>query len=796
MGVPGSANALLLKQAAAAGGYEISRSVRLSSSDGAYLSRSFGTAGSRTTWTWSGWIKRAKLGSFQHLFVASDFTSTTTLAILNSDDTIEFYDYQSGGYTTRLVTTQVFRDPGAWQHLQFTWDSNNGTSTDRMRIYVNGTRITTFSTATYPSPGVQTRWNNNVDHRIGTGNSTQYLDSYLAECYLIDGQALTPSSFTEVSATTGQLIPIAYTGSSGTNGFHLPFSDNSTAAALGTDTSGNSNTWTVNNISVTAGAGNDSLVDSPTSYGTGNSGGDVRGNYCTWNPLNLSGVSLSNGNLQALATSTEGQVYGTFKMPYDKIYFELTSITNGPGIVIGVAGNPPVTVGGSGRFRGFDGNSSGNIIGDNWVTLSSLGAGWAANDIIGIAYDGPSGSIKFYKNGSLVYTDTTINTTLDWFPWIHLNSVVSAACHLNWGQRAFAHTAPSGFKALCDTNLPEPTIADGSTVMDVALWTGTGATNAITGLGFAPDLVWIKKRSAAADHNLVDSVRVGTRPYLLYPNLTHAESTSYTLAVQSLDSAGFTLGTDGDINGSGATYAGWCWDAGSSTVSNTDGSITSQVRANASAGFSVVTWTAIASATIGHGLGVPPQLIIAKSRTSSGTDWVVYSSLFGRSSYLVLNGTNATGTLSNYWGTADPTSTVFGVYSTVGASNNAGNMVAYCFAPVAGYSSFGSYVGNGSSDGVFVYTGFRPRWLLIKTTSISGEIWVIKDSARGTYNPNDPNLYANLSIAEQTSNSPRYIDFLSNGFKLRGTEVSVNGSSNTYIYYAVAENPFQYARAR
>jgi hypothetical protein len=208
-------------------------------------------------------MKRAKLGSYQHLFVASDFTSTTTLAILNSDDTIEFYDYQSGGYTTRLVTTQVFRDPGAWQHLQFTWDSNNGTSTDRMRIYVNGTRITTFSITTYPSPGVQTRWNNNVDHRIGTGNSTQYLDAYFADIHFIDSQALDPSSFGEFD-TNGVWQPIDYAGTFGTNGFHLPFSDNSTAAALGTDTSSNGNTWTVNNISVTAGVGNDSVVDSPT----------------------------------------------------------------------------------------------------------------------------------------------------------------------------------------------------------------------------------------------------------------------------------------------------------------------------------------------------------------------------------------------------------------------------------------------------------------------------------------------------------------------------------------------------
>jgi hypothetical protein len=360
--------------------------------------------------------------------------------------------------------------------------------------------------------------------------------------------------------------------------------------------------------------------------------------------------------------------------------------------------------------------------------------------------------------------------------------------HINFGQRAFSYTAPSGFKAICDSNLPAPVVAKPSSSFNVKLWTGTGATNAITGLGFSPDLVWIKIRSAAADHNLVDSVRVGTRPYLLYPNATNAENTSYTLGVQSLDSAGFTLGTDGDINGSGYTYAAWAWDAGTSTVSNTAGSITSQVRANATAGFSVATWSSGSGGTVGHGLGVAPALIIAKARTGA-SQWIVYHSATGVGGYLYLSATSAVGTnIANVW--SPVSSTVFNVNN--GLFPTPYDYVSYHFAPVSGYSSMSSFVGNGSSDGPFVYTGFRPRWLLIKRSDGIRK-WMIFDTARLGYNPDNNHLSPDQSNAEDPTDM---IDILSNGFKLRIADADVNASGGTYIYFAVAENPFAYARAR
>ena len=275
---------------------------------------------------------------------------------------------------------------------------------------------------------------------------------------------------------------------------------------------------------------------------------------------------------------------------------------------------------------------------------------------------------------------------------------------LNFGQRPFAYTAPSGFKALCTTNLPEPTIADGSTAMDVALYTGNGSTQTISGLNFSPDLVWIKNRAnGLTAHRLCDTVRGATKE--IYSNETDAEATDAN-GLTAFTSDGFSVGSSGGVNGSSNGIVAWTWDAGSSTVTNTEGSITSQVRANASAGFSVLTWTGqTAAGTIGHGLGVAPSLIICKAR-SNAQSWGVYHKDTGINNYLLLDSTGASTAYSGIWGSSAPTSTVFGVPGNVGLNNNnTWTYVAYCFAPVAGYSSFGSYTGNGSAtDGPFVFT--------------------------------------------------------------------------------------------
>lgn len=333
--------------------------------------------------------------------------------------------------------------------------------------------------------------------------------------------------------------------------------------------------------------------------------------------------------------------------------------------------------------------------------------------------------------------------------------------------------------------------------MAATTYTGTGATlavsNAVNSVGMQPDLVWIKNRSAANSNQLADSIR-GVTKYL-FSDTNGAEETR-TDQVTALSASGFSLSAlvvNTAVNNTGNNYVGWQWKAGGTAVSNTAGTITSSVSANTTAGFSVVTYTGTgANATVGHGLGVAPSLVICKDR-SAAQGWITYHISSGATNYLVLNATTAATASSTAWNNTAPTSSVFSVGVNSGTGGLTDPYVAYCWAPVAGYSAFGSYTGNGSADGPFIYTGFRPRWLMIKRTDgISN--WNIYNTSTSTYNTSSNWLYANLSDAEAVSAA---LDILSNGFKCRDAGGgATNASGGTYIYAAFAENPLKYANAR
>lgn len=336
-----------------------------------------------------------------------------------------------------------------------------------------------------------------------------------------------------------------------------------------------------------------------------------------------------------------------------------------------------------------------------------------------------------------------------------------------------------------------PIINRGDDYFQAGTYTGNGSTLTITGLRFQPDFVWIKGRSGATDHALYDAVR-GVQKRL-ESNTTDAEVTSDG-GVTAFTSDGFTVGSLAQVNTNGATYVYWAWKANGAGSSNTAGSITSTVSANTTSGFSIVTYvgTNAIGATVGHGLGVAPQMIIIKNR-SSAEAWPVYHTSIGATKYLVLNTTAASATATTPWNNTAPTSTVFTIANWNALNENGSNHVAYCFAPVAGYSAFGSYTGNGSADGVFVYTGFRPRYLLIKETG-NVNSWEVYDTARNEYNVQTQRLFPNDSQAEATTNPS--LDILSNGFKCRAGNTGINRSGGTYIYMALAENPFKYSLAR
>ena len=339
-------------------------------------------------------------------------------------------------------------------------------------------------------------------------------------------------------------------------------------------------------------------------------------------------------------------------------------------------------------------------------------------------------------------------------------------------------------------------IPDGRVAMAATTYTGTGASlavaNTVNGVNFQPDFVWVKGRSGATDHALYDSVRGTTKD--LVSNATSAETTQAT-GLTAFGSTGFTVGALAKMNTSAATYVGWQWKGGGTAVSNTSGSITSSVSANASAGFSVVTYTGTGAAgTIGHGLGVTPSMIIVKPRSGTG-DWIVYTNTTGAGNFLLLDTNAASAASTTKWNNTAPTSSVFSVGIDTTTNLVTTTYVAYCFAPVSGYSAFGSYTGNASADGPFVYLGFRPRYVMLKRSDTGGANynWFCYDSARDTYNATQNYLEINVASAEQNGAA---VDFLSNGFKVRLTSTYWNASGGTFIYMAFAENPFKYSLAR
>ena len=336
------------------------------------------------------------------------------------------------------------------------------------------------------------------------------------------------------------------------------------------------------------------------------------------------------------------------------------------------------------------------------------------------------------------------------------------------------------------------TIDDPSAYFQTLLYTGNGsASRALTNDGnsdLQPDWLWIKKRNADRSHTLTDSSRGLTKYNEADDNGAEGTFTDKVLSVQS---DGFTVGDNSSVNASSDTYVAWQWIAnGGTTASNTDGSITSTVQANTTAGFSIVSYTGTGSnATVGHGLGVAPKMVIVKSR-SGAYDWLVYHNSIGNGKAVKLNTTDAQLTSSVYWNSTSPTSSVFSLGTSTAGNSSSATQIAYCFAEKKGYSKFGKFTGNNNADGAFVYLGFKPSWIMTKSSNQGGANydWVIFDNKRNTFNVSDAYIDANLSAAEVTSGRNE-VDFLSNGFKCRSSYGDLN-SNTDYIYFAFAESPF------
>jgi hypothetical protein len=715
---------------AATGPYTIPRSVRLRSGASGYLNRTFVTPTSSTIWTWSAWVKRGTLTGTFRLFGAS----TTTYLTFNSTDQLNL----TINNVSAATSTAVFRDPSSWYHIVY---QQNGSA---QTLYVNNASVATGTTAA-------SVFNTAIAHQLGAANTSNYFDGYITEVIFVDGQALTPSSFGSISSTTGVWQPIQYTGTYGNNGFYLKFNSFGTAAALGTDSSGNSNTWTVNNISVTAGVTYDSMTDVPMLTSA------TAANYPTWNPLWQGRTNLpTNGNLDYPASSVG---IGTMAVSGSS-YWEITS----------TGGTSTVAL---------------------YSTTASTSQAVTTGLTYGFRFNATTGAFDYTTNGS---SFTSIATGLTSGPYFfYVSTAAATTASLNAGQRPFSYTPPSGFVALNTYNLSAPAIANGAAYMAATTYTGNNSTqtvaNTVNGVSFQPDLVWIKGRSTQVA-GIYDSLRGATIE--LIPSASSAETTQ-TTGLTAFGSTGFTVGSLAKLNGTAVSAIAWQWYTnGGSSSSNTNGTITSTVSAGATQGFSIVTYTGTGTAgTVGHGLGVAPNIVLVKSR-SGATGWFMYDSTAAtpQSVFLRLDSVAIQTTSASFWNSV-ATSSVFGVSTSANMNTSGASYVAYCFSAVAGFSAFGRYTGNGSVDGPFVYLGFRPRWLMIKRLDATSD-WYMWDTSRTTYNAISATLLANSSAAETSTAS---IDDLSNGFKCRDSAI-VNVSTGVYLYMAFAENPFKYSLAR
>ena len=741
--------------------YEISQSARFNDDDSSYLHRTPSSAGNRRTWTWSGWVKRGNLGSkyfFGAVNTGTDSIGFTSTGII----TIGFNNANDG----KLQTNRLFRDVSAWYHIVVGVDTTSGTAGDRIRLYVNGVEETSFSADVAPSLNYDTGVNNTVSNTVGSLSAPSgYFDGYLAEVHLVDGSQLTAASFGETDSTTGQWVPKAYSGSYGTNGFYLQFQDSS---AFGDDTSGNGNDFTSSGL-----AAADQMSDSPTD------------NHCTLNPLWVDQHTLSDGNLVASAAGDSAAI-GTMAFDVtdsDGFYFEakVTTAATYPNVGIRTVESPSqvgavtsLSGNSTGRysFTGSDGNF--NDAGSS----SSYGSAWAgtADKVIGVLVK--AGALYFSIDGTIQNSGTAAKTGLTGYmlPTVFYDagSGTSAAWEMRFDSSDWG-TSPSGYKAISSNNLADPTIDDPSAYFQTTLYAGNGSTQSITNGGnsnLQPDLIWIKNRSATDNHVLTDAVRGATK--IISSDSRDAETTDAD-TVTAFASDGFALGADDKVNTSSENYVAWQWKEGSTP------------------GFDIVTYTGTGSgANISHSLGVKPSVVIVKCRSDSSTHWIVNDWSGDYANKLKLNETEAASGSSGFVTAATSSTFTLGTDTDVNGSSR--TYVAYCFAEVESFSSFGSYVGNGSAtDGPFVYTGFRPALVVTKNITNSGDAWPVADSARAPFNVANATVFWNLNNAETTGYS---VDLLSNGFRPFSSDHGINESGATYIYAAWAESPFKTATAR
>mgnify|MGYP003109553579 CR=1 FL=1 len=805
--------------------YLVNTSLRFDDASTSKLTRTLGSGGDRKKWTLSGWFKRGDLPNDFPIILAS-YVTTQNYGIVRFDSSgrINIVSKIADVNGINLSTKSFHLDVGAWYNIVVAVDTTQATDSDRVQVYINGEKVTAFFTATYPPQDYDTIFNYNILHLFGNSGFSppRNYDGYMAQIHFVDGQQLTPTSFAEEKS--GVWIPKQYTGSYGGNGFRLEFEDSSD---IGKDTSGNN---PANDFTPTALDTHDVVPDSPTN------------NFSTLNALSNSGMTLSEGSLRVTTGSVTVVISSTMAVNASgqKFYFEARANSVGNGTAIGIV---KAKVGGTKNYTYAQTGSiyytatSGAIFSNISGAVEVSGATYTDTDVIGVAVDGVNGTVQFFKNGVSqgTVTEATIGTEDYLAYFVNASTSGSSAVQFNFGQDstfsdlesvasnadengigAFHHSVPSGFLAMCTQNITEPSISPVDDELpedyfEPNTWQGNGTSQSRSDYEFSPDWVWIKERSSSSSHMVYDVIR-GTDRFL--QTNSDVQNTLSTVNLTSFDSNGFSLGSGGSTNQNNQLYVGWAWKAGGTpTATNsagagnvpTSGSVlingvastanlagtipVTKLSANTEAGFSIQSWTGDNSgnATIAHGLTKAPEMVIVKPLTET-REWLIWHQGIGDNdkAFLFTDGAPA----DNRFGPNAPTSTVYGLYDGQG-NRNGTDFIGYAFHSIEGYSKFGTYVGNGQADGTFVYTGFRPSFIMHKRNGTGN--WFIFDNKRDGFNVENHRLLADDAGIEADAGA---YDILSNGFKIGFTSANVNAGNGNYLYMAFAEMPFKYARSR
>ena len=756
----------------AAGGYTVDYSCRFNDNDSAFLQRTFGT-GNSELFSVSFWWKVGNLTDVTFLNAESGASSRWRY-----DTASQALQIYSVGDSSYVYTPSIYRDPSAWYHVLLVWDLSQD-SGSRVKWYVNGVQQT-VTLSTEPTSGSTYVINTAIAHEIGAREgSSIFMDGYLSQYCFIDNAAKAVTDFGEFD-DNGVWRPIDITGLdyTGTNSFLLDFADSSN---LGNDVSGNDNDWASSGL-----AADDQVTDTPTS------------NFPTWSPIDFSSsVPLSNGNLVATFTSSWYSGVSTFKIPSSgkwsfqgqssnqTFYFGIVAEGQGYGDMDTTSTDALYYYGNEANFRT---NRSGSAVNETTnvppkvaadtnmeflIDMDNKQIGVVISDTVYMAVD---------SGLAILDTETKIFTS-------GLNGTVKC----DFGQGGY-EPSQTGYKALSTANLPTPTILDGTANFQPTLYTGDGSVRNIDQTGnstFQPDWVWIKSIASSHSHMLIDAPRGVTKQ--MHSNSTAVETTD-TDGLTSFDSDGFGLGTgSGGYNDNTETFVAWQWLAGGGAgSSNEAGTInTTTTTVNTTAGISIGTYTGTGSAaTIGHGLGVAPQMVIVKERANDVGSWYIYHEGMAVTDpedyYLVLNHYDPYGPVDDatIWNDTAPTSTVFSIGTNDDVNGSTDTYVYYAFADVEGFSKFGSYVGNANADGPVIYTGFKPSFILLR--GVGRRDCFIYDSQRSPYNQIDKGSIVNEGVSDNTG---YYVDFLSNGFKIRSSG-GFNASGEINIFMAFAEYPF------